>query len=164
MSQLTEFGRAQRGSLNAWMPRLVIAGALLTIVVGTVLQVAWEHHQVAQSTADEHLAALTGPPCPAVTAAAFQSAVRAGRGLRYVDDFNGVTFGRSFGDGDCGVAAEKGDALGSYVVCQFSGPGLLSVKTARGSFYFLPGVGRKATVMTPHGVPRCVMTAPKWNT
>ena len=163
MSELTEFGRAQPRSLNAWMPRLVIAGAILTIVIGTVWQLAWEHHQVAQSTADEHLAAIVGPPCPEVSAASFQSAVKAGRGIRYTDEFNGVSFGRSFGNGDCSVAAEKGQALGSYVVCQFSGPGVLSVTTPRGTSYFLPGVGQKATVMTPRGVPQCVMAAPKFD-
>jgi hypothetical protein len=121
MSELTEFGRARPGSLNALVPRLVIAGAILTLAIATVWQVAWEHHQVAQSTADENLSAIVGPPCPQVSAPAFQSAANAGRGIRYTDDFNGVSFGRSFGDGDCSVAAEKGHALGSYVVCQFSG-------------------------------------------
>jgi hypothetical protein len=163
MSELTEFGRARPGSLNALVPRLVIAGAILTLAIATVWQVAWEHHQVAQSTADENLSAIVGPPCPQVSAPAFQSAANAGRGIRYTDDFNGVSFGRSFGDGDCSVAAEKGHALGSYVVCQFSGPGILSVKTARATAYFLPGIGQKATVMTPRGVPQCVMAAPKFD-
>jgi hypothetical protein len=164
MSQLTEYGRPRPGSVGAWAPRLVVAGAVLTIVLGTAWQLVWEHHQVAQSTADEHLSALVGPPCPAVSAAAFQSAVKAGApGLRYIDHFNGVTFGRSFGDGDCSVAAQKGDALGSYVVCQFSGPDALYVQTARGASYFMPGIGQKATIMTPGGVAKCVMTAPKWN-
>jgi len=34
------------------------------------------------------------------------------------------------------------------------------VKTARGQFYFLLGLGQKATVMTPNGIARCVMAAP----
>jgi hypothetical protein len=164
MSQLTEYGRPQPGSVGAWAPRLVIAGAILTLAIGTAWQLVREHQLVAQSTADEHLSTLVGPPCPAVSAATFQSAVKAGGpGVRYIDDFNGVTFGRSFGDGDCSVAAQKGDVLGSYVVCQFSGPDVLYVKTARGAFYFLPGIGRKATIMTPGGVAKCVMVAPKWN-
>jgi hypothetical protein len=33
-------------------------------------------------------------------------------------------------------------------------------KTGRAEFFFLPGVGRKATVTTAGGVARCVLAAP----
>jgi hypothetical protein len=72
-----------------------------------------------------------------------------------------VAFGRYFGIADCSVAASKaGLGLGSYDVCQFTGPSTLYVKTPRGEFYFSPGVGHKATVMTEGGVAHCVMAAP----
>jgi hypothetical protein len=81
--------------------------------------------------------------------------------MRYVFDYNGVTFGRDFGNADCSVAAAEGTlGLGSYDVCQFTGPAVLYVRTPRGAFYYQPGVGRRATVMTPNGAPRCVMAAP----
>ena len=162
MSQLTEFGRPRPRSLGALMPRFVIAGAVLTVAIGTAWELASEHQAIARSTADARLSAIVGPACPRVSAAAFQSAVTAqGRGLRYSFHFNGDIFSRSFGDGDCGVAAAKGSlGLGTYDVCEFTSPGVLAVKTSRGQFYFLPGLGQKATVMTPNGIARCVMAAP----
>ena len=44
-------------------------------------------------------------------------------------------------------------------VCQFSGPSLLTVTTAKGTFYFAPGTGKPATVMTRDGVPSCVLAS-----
>jgi hypothetical protein len=163
MSQLTEFGRPRPRSVNALMPWLAIVGVALTLAITTVWELGAEHHQIALSTDDAKLSAIVGPACPQVSAAAFQSAVTAqGRGLRYTFDFNGDSFSRSFGDGDCGVAAADGSlGLGTYDVCEFTSPAVLSVKTSRGQFYFLPGLGRKATVMTPNGIARCVMAAPK---
>lgn len=162
MSQLTEFGEPRRASLNALMPALIVAGAVMTIAIASTWELSAEHAKIAKATADARLSALVGPLCPQVSAAAFQSAVTAqGRGVRYVFDYNGDTFGRSFGDGDCGVAAAKGGlGLTTYDVCEFTSPAVLSVKTARGSFYFLPGLGQKATVTTADGVARCVMAAP----
>ena len=162
MSQLTEFGEPRRRSVNALMPRLAIIGVVLTLAITTAWELGAERHQIALSTEDAKLSAIIGPACPQVSAAAFQSAVTAqGRGLRYAFDFNGDSFARSFGDGDCGVAAANGSlGLGTYDVCEFTSPGVLSVKTARGQFYFLLGLGQKATVMTPNGIARCVMAAP----
>jgi len=72
-----------------------------------------------------------------------------------------AAIGRAIGDGDCDVAAANGTAgLGSYDVCEFTSPAVLNVKTGRGEFFFLPGVGRKASVMTEGGIARCVMAAP----
>ena len=163
MSQLTEFGEPRRRSVNALMPRLFIVGIVLTVAIATVWELGAERHQIALSTEDAKLSAIVGPACPQVSAAAFQSAVTAqGRGLRYTFDFNGDSFSRSFGDGDCGVAAADGSlGLGTYDVCEFTSPGVLSVKTSRGQFYFLPGLGQKVTAMTPNGIARCVMAAPK---
>jgi hypothetical protein len=163
MRELTEFGRPEPLSVNALMPWLALVGVALTLAIATVWELGAEHRQIAQSTADAKLSAIVGPACPQVSAAAFQSAVAAqGRGLRYVFDFNGDSFSRSFGDGDCGVAAANGSlGLGTYDVCEFTSPGVLAVKTSRGQFYFLPGLGQKATVMTPNGIARCVMAAPK---
>jgi len=162
MSQLTEFGRPRPRSAGWLAPRLVIAGALLTVAFGTIWEVSSERHRIAESTTDARLPAIVGPACPEVTAAEFRSAVAAqGRGLRYTFDFNGARFSRSFGNGDCDVAAAKGGlGLGTYDVCEFTSPAVLYVKTARGEFYFLPGIGRKATVMTPNGIARCVMAGP----
>ena len=161
MSHLTEFG-PERG-LGRWISRLFIVGALATIGIGAAWELLAERHTIALSTEDAKLGAITGPPCPAVSAAAFQSTLKSqGLTLKYVFDFNGDVFGRAIGDGDCDVAAASGSAgLGSYDVCEFTGPAVLYVKTGKGESFFLPGVGHKATVMTPNGVARCVMSAPK---
>lgn len=161
MSHLTETGR-ERG-VGRLVPRLVVVGALATLGLGTAWELLSERHTIALSTDAANLAAITGPPCPAaVSAAAFRSALKTqGLTLKYVFGFNGDTFGRPIGDADCDVAAAGGSAgLGSYNVCEFTGPAALYVKTGRGEFFFLPGVGRKATVTTAGGVARCVMAAP----
>ena len=41
----------------------------------------------------------------------------------------------------------------------FSKALLLKVTTAKGAFYFAPGTGKPATVMTRDGVPRCVLAS-----
>jgi hypothetical protein len=161
MSHLTESGR-ERGL--AWLlPRLMVGGIVAGVAILVVWELALARHQIAQSADEADISAIVGAPCPAVSAAAFRSALKSQElALKYVFDFNGDTFGRAIGDSDCDVAPAKGSfGLSPYDVCQFTGPAVLYVKTARGEFFYLPGVGRKATVMTPDGVARCVMAAPK---
>jgi hypothetical protein len=160
--ELADFGSTSRG-VERHLPRLVVGGAVATLVVGTLWGVLAERQTIAQSTADTNLAAIVGPPCPAISAATARQSLQAqGVTMKYVFDFNGDTFGRVFGYADCSVAASK-VGLGSYDVCQFTGPSVLYVKTAHSVAYFAPGVGHKATVMTENGVPRCVMAAPAWD-
>lgn len=161
MSHLTEFG-PQRG-VGRLISRLFLVGVLATFAIGSAWELLSERHTIAVSTENANLGAIAGPPCPAVSAAAFQSALkRQELTLKYVFNFNGDVFGRAIGDGDCDVAAAQGSAgLGTYDVCEFTGPAVLYVKTGKAEFFYLPGVGRKATVMTPGGVARCVMAAPK---
>jgi hypothetical protein len=156
-----------RTGTERWVGRLVaplvIAGAIGTLVLGSAWMLLSQRHIIARSTDDANLAAIVGPPCPAVSATAFRSALKSeDLTLKYVFDFNGDTFGRAIGDGDCDVAAAQGaGGLGSYDVCEFTGPAVLYVKSGRGEFFFLPGVGHKATVTTAGGVARCVLAAPK---
>ena len=160
--ELADFRPTSRG-VERLLPRLVVGGLAATLVVGTLWGFLAERQTIAQSTADTNVAAIVGPPCPALTADAAQRSLKAQDvTLKYVFDFNGDTFGRVFGYADCSVAASK-DGLGSYDVCQFTGPSVLYVKTARSSAYFAPGIGHKATVMTEGGAPRCVMAAPAWD-
>ncbi len=160
MSHFAAVGRESR--LSRLLPRLVLIGAVATLAIGTAWELLSERHTIARSTDNANLAAITGPPCPAVSAAAFQSALKTQElTLKYVFDFNGDTFGRAIGDSDCDVAVAKGSGgLGSYDVCEFTSPAVLYVKTGRGEFFFLPGVARKASVTTAGGIARCVMAAP----
>jgi hypothetical protein len=160
MNRAIDFGGSTAKDLSRLIPRLVFGGVIAAFAVGMLWELAWQHQQVVQSTADTQLAAIVGPPCPA-TREAFDRAIKVQGPLPYVFEYNGVTFGRYFGIADCSVAASKtGLGLDSYDVCQFTGPSTLYVKTPRGEFYFSPGVGHKASVMTEGGVARCVMAAP----
>ena len=160
MNRSIDFGGSPGKDLNHHLPRIFVVGAIATFAAGTVWDLVWQHQQIATSAAATRVADIVGPPCPA-SQAAFQSAVKLQGPLPYVFQYNGVTFGRYFGYADCSVAESRdGLGLGSYVVCQFTGPAVLYVKTPRGAFYFTPGVGQKATVMTEGGVAKCVMAAP----
>ena len=160
MNRSIDFGGSAGKNLNHHLPRLFVVGAIATFAAGTVWDLVWQHQQIATSAARTRVSDIVGPPCPA-SQAAFQSAVKLQGPLPYVFQYNGVTFGRYFGYADCSVAeSNDGLGLGSYDVCQFTGPAVLYVKTPRGQFYFTPGVGQKATVMTEGGVAKCVMAAP----
>jgi hypothetical protein len=160
--ELADFSSTSHG-VERFLPRLVVGGALATLVVGTIWGFLAEHRTIAQSTSHTNLAAIVGPPCPTLSADAAQRSLKAqGVTLKYMFDFNGDTFGRVFGYADCSVAASS-NGLGSYDVCQFISPAVLYVKTARREVYFAPGMGRKATVTTADGAPRCIMAAPAWD-
>ena len=100
-------------------------------------------------------AAVDAPPCPQVTRAAFEAQrLRKFRATLYED----VVFGRQFGHMDCRTLRYGGGwGTATYPVCQFTGPGLVSVKTAKGEWLFAPGPGQPATAGAPHGQARCVM-------
>jgi hypothetical protein len=157
-----DFGATHGKGASGMIGRAMLVGGIVFAAAAVYWDLSTQHRIIAQSDAETNVAAIVGPPCPALSAAAFQQAVRTeGPPLPYVFDFNGATYGRDFGYADCSVAESKGSlGLGSYNVCQFTGPALLYVKTSRGQFYFRPGVGQKATVMTPDGVAKCVMAAP----
>ncbi len=160
MNRSIDFGGSAGKGVSHWLPRLFIVGAVATFVAGTVWDLVWQHQQIATSSAETKVADIVGPPCPA-SRPAFDQAVKLQGPLPYVFAYNGVTFGRYFGYADCSVSESQGGVgLGSYDVCQFTSPAVLYVKTPRGEFYFTPGVGHKATVMTEGGVARCVMAAP----
>lgn len=102
-------------------------------------------------------AAVEGPPCPEITRAAFEA-----RRLKKFKAtlYEGVVFGRQFGHMDCSTLRYGGGwGIGTYAVCQFTGPGLLSVKTDKGEWFYAPGVGRPATLATPRGKAHCVMAS-----
>ncbi len=102
-------------------------------------------------------AAVSGPPCPQVTAAEF--AARRLPKFR-ATLYEGVVFGRQFGHMDCATLRYGGGwSPAAYPVCQFTGPGLLQVKTDRGEWFFAPGPGRPATAGAPHGKATCVLAS-----
>ena len=70
-------------------------------------------------------------------------------------------------DGTCGHAScidlryDGGKGTGTYPACQFMSPAVLTVRSDKGTFRFLPGLGKDATVFVEHGQPRCVMAINK---
>lgn len=162
MNSTADFGsRSPPKGTASILPRLAWGGVAAMFVATGLWDLAEQHRVVAQSTADTDVAAIVGPPCPTLSRAAFESRVKLQGKLPWVFEFNGNTFGRYFGYADCSVTESQGGlGIGSYNVCQFTSPATLYVKTAKGEFYFMPGVGRKASVMAPGGVARCVMAAP----
>ena len=100
---------------------------------------------------------IEGPPCPSVTRAQFEAkGLKAPKGLQY----SGVTVSRQFGHVNCSyLRYGDGWGLGTYVVCQFTSPNVLRVETARGEWYFVPGMGQPATISTPRDEARCVMAS-----
>ena len=124
----------------------VITGAVAVIALAGL---GWLQREkaVAASTADANMAALSGPPCPTATAAAYAAGPQARKELI----FNDVKFGRAFGHVDCNEVANKATRKGSMPVCQFTGPGAVTVTTDKGVFYFATGIGKPATVSAPDG-------------
>jgi hypothetical protein len=102
-------------------------------------------------------AAVDGPPCPEITRAEFE----AQRLKRFKATlYEGVVFGRQFGHMDCSTLRYGGGwSTAVYPACQFTGPGLLSVKTDKGEWFYAPGVGKPASVGAPHGKALCVMAS-----
>ena len=100
---------------------------------------------------------IVGPPCPDLTRAQFEAqGFKARKGLEYA----GVMVSRQFGHVTCSqLRYGEGWGLASYVVCQFTSPNVLKVETAKGEWYFAPGMGQPATISTPHGQARCVMAS-----
>ncbi|MBL8772631.1 MAG: hypothetical protein JNK30_14710 [Phenylobacterium sp.] len=101
--------------------------------------------------------AVAGPPCPEITAAQFEARrLRAFKATLY----EGVVFGRQFGHMDCSTLRYGGGwSPATYPVCQFTGPALLQVKTAKGEWFYAPGAGQPATVRTPQGRAECVLAS-----
>lgn len=100
---------------------------------------------------------VSGPPCPEISAVEFERRrLRAPHGTRYGD----TIFFRQFGHLTCNAVNDHGGkGFGVYAVCQFTSPNVLRVKTPKGEWFFVPGPGQPATVMTPHDLARCVVAS-----
>jgi hypothetical protein len=134
---------------------------IITIILGLAL-IAWlgggeflKRRAAAVVTAKEW--AIDGDPCPTITAAEF--AAKKYR-LRMSFDYGGAQFARAAGHVSCAAVAYKGGkGLGEFPVCQFTSPAVVKVTTKKGEVYFVPGIGKPATVSVPHGVGACVMNS-----
>jgi hypothetical protein len=131
---------------------LVAAG--VTVAVWSVRQ---QSLQIAEATADTHAEEIIGPPCPPVADGRFRQPLSPVNTF----DWDGVRFGRRFGEAECSAVARKSVLGNGYQhLCQFSSPAVLSVVTARGAYYFETGLGQEASIFVANGFARCVMASP----
>ena len=104
--------------------------------------------------ADAQFYTVSGPPCPTLSAAAYAAgAIKVGPRFEYGD----VVFGRGYGYVSCSWLHGGFLGLSVHPVCEFTGPGVLTVTTSSGEAYFAPGVGKPATVSVSDGQARCVV-------
>jgi len=142
---------AKKMTLARGFPLMLGVAAVVGIVAVGVGAKMRRDNAIAASAASVDTAALRGDPCPTLSQADYEA-----RGAKAKQAFitNDIRYERRFGHADCNVVAAGG---GFAPVCQFSGPALLVVTTEKGAFYFAPGTGRAATVVTRDGVPSCVL-------
>lgn len=99
--------------------------------------------------------AVRGPACP-VVGAADPRVVGHKDPKTFV--YNRIAFTRHLGDVSCAAFREEGFMNpDSYSVCQFSGPGAVTVAAGPRKITFQPGPGRRATVTVRGGQPSCVV-------
>jgi len=98
--------------------------------------------------------AITGPPCPTLTLAEFQSAPRAPfEGFTY----EGVGFDRQFGHVSCNAVVNNGGrGSGTFPECQFTSAGVVKISTQRGDVYYSTG-SQPSTVAVRQDQPSCVL-------
>ena len=147
---------AKKMTLARGFPLMLGAAVVVGIIAVGAGAKLRRDNAIAQSAASVDAAALQGDPCPTLTKADYEA-----HGAKAKQAFitNDIRSERRYGHADCSViAAEKGGT--EFIpVCQVSGPSLLTVTTAKGTFYFAPGTGKPATVMTRDGVPSCVLAS-----
>jgi len=144
-------GRVRRFALVHVIVAVVGLGIATTIVTITYVKDRTAHIATAKAWD------IQGPPCPALTAAEWTAKhYRAGK----VFDYDGVAIGRAAGNASCSdVHTDGGKGLGVRKVCQFTSPGLLTVTSKAGDFYFNPGVGQLASLIIEKDRPVCVMAS-----
>ncbi len=147
----------RKSSANALRRYLVIGGILLVGVGGSLLHFLWPtitaNHEA--TVAEAKAWTIEGEPCPTLTAEAFAAQnLKPKRSF----DYREVKLARAYGHVECRqIKNAGGQGLGSHTVCQFTSPAVLQVTTAKGEFFFLPGIGRPATVAIEGGEAHCVL-------
>ncbi len=143
--------RSRRAPMGLW-----IVTVLAVAAIGAVTHYFLDK-RAKELAAEARAWTVVGPPCPQVTKAVFDAQPFQ---ARQVTNINGVRWARSSATIMCqGIASDGGRGAVLDPVCQFSSPRVLRITTAKGDFYFVPGLGQKATVTVKDGVATCVMGA-----
>ena len=153
-----DFGGPRKGGHGVQITAAVILASVAAVGVATTIwSVKQQSNEIAQATVETRAQDIVGPPCPQVLRAAYAQPLPPAN----VFDFDGVRFGRRFGEADCSAIARPSPLGNGYqLACQFSSPDILAVKSGKGLFYFEPGPGREATLFVLDGAPRCVLASP----
>ena len=153
-----DFGASRAGREGVQLKTPVFIACVAAVAVAAaVWSVRQQSQQIADATADTHAEKIVGPPCPQVIDARFKQPLEPSN----LFDWNGIKFGRRFGEAECSAVARKSVLGNGYEnLCQFSSPAVMSVVTAKGAFYFETALGQEASVFVVDGVARCVMASP----
>jgi len=129
-----------------------LGGMMLLLVAVPVIDV---YRTWAGLSAEKAAWAVQGPACPIVGAADPRVV---GRKVPKTFTYNHIAFTRHLGDVSCSAFREEGFMNpDSYSVCQFSGPGAVTVEAGARKVTFQPGPGKRATVTVRDGQPSCVI-------
>jgi hypothetical protein len=128
----------------------IVVGVPLFLGTALITFLVQRQHAIEESAAWT----ITGPPCPALTLAAYQA------GPRHPFEsfaYEGVGFGREYGHVSCNaVVNDHGRGFGTFAECQFTSAGILKITTKNGDFYYSTG-SRPSTVAVHQDQPNCVM-------
>jgi len=147
-----DFGGGKRRSKGIGIPAIIVGALLLVVAVLVGSRLAQRPRDIRK--AEEW--AISGPPCPQLSAPAFQAQPVRIHERSEVDD---ISFGRGYGHMSCDdIVNDGGRGFGTFTECQFSSPGAIEVTTTAGDSYFLTRVS-PATVTVKKGVVGCVLAA-----
>jgi hypothetical protein len=144
-----EYKRVRRIGVAHVVAAVVASAAVAGVLAYNFVQTRDKNVAVAQAWK------IDGPPCPSLTKAEF-----AAQGYKAPKsfDYDDVTIARKAGNVSCqDVKRSGGKGLLHDQVCQFTGPAALVVTTKKGEFFYVPEVGKPATVYVHDGAPRCVL-------
>ena len=150
---MTDYGAARRKQKGLGLGAIAIGAVVL---VAVFLVGAWALHRPYDIRKAQQWA-ISGPPCPQVSAQAFQAqAVKIH--ARFEND--GITFGRGYGHVSCDDIKENGGkGFSSFTECQFTSPGALQITTPKGEdVYFVTNTGPATVSVSKSGVS-CVLAA-----
>jgi len=148
MSDYGVRSRRRRG-MSVGLVALVVGAPLLigTAVVSWLLQ---RQQAIAEASAWN----ISGPPCPTLTLAEYQT-----RPQHPFESFNyeGIGFGRLYGHVSCNAVVNNGGTgFGTFPECQFTSAAIIKVTAPSGEVYYATG-SQPATVAVHRGQPSCVM-------
>lgn len=147
---ISRLGRMRRRDVV--LQHLGLGGMLLLLVAVPAIDV---YRTWAGARAEKKAWTIRGPACPVVD---HPQASVVGHKPPTTFTYNKVSFTRHLGDVSCAAFREDGFMnRANYSVCQFSGPGAVTVRTATDQVTFQPGPGKRTTVTVRGGRASCVV-------